>query len=120
MRGVLGVFPYLDATVEAIEELKRQKLGPVTVYTPTPRHEIEHAVHAPRVGAGERRLGAAVRMWAQERIDEQRGSAETQRDARLPEPRERDRARVELERAELVEDQRASVRSACAVLDPSR
>src|SRR5215208_8480371 len=47
MRGVLGIFPHLDALVEAIEELKHDKLGEITVYTPTPRHEIEHAVHAP-------------------------------------------------------------------------
>lgn len=47
MRGVLGVFPNLDDTVEAIEELKRKRLGEVTVYSPTPRHELEHAIHAP-------------------------------------------------------------------------
>ena len=47
MRGVVGVFPHLDSLVEAIEELKSEKVGDFTVYTPTPRHEIEHAVHAP-------------------------------------------------------------------------
>lgn len=47
MRGVLGVFPYLDDAVDAIEDLKRKKLGEVTVYSPTPRHELEHAIHAP-------------------------------------------------------------------------
>ena len=47
MRGVLGVFPNLDDIVEAIEEVKRDKLGDVTVYTPTPRHELEHVLHAP-------------------------------------------------------------------------
>jgi hypothetical protein len=47
MRGVIGVFPHLDSLVEAIDALKHEKVGEVTVYSPTPRHEIEHAVHAP-------------------------------------------------------------------------
>ncbi len=46
MPGVLGAFRELDATVRAIEELKDKRLGEVTVYTPTPRHEIEHAINA--------------------------------------------------------------------------
>ena len=46
MRGVLGVFRELDALVEAVEELRPQRLGDVTVYSPTPRHEIEHAIAA--------------------------------------------------------------------------
>jgi Protein of unknown function (DUF3341) len=45
MRGILGVFRELDAVVDAIEALKRQRVGDISVYTPTPRHEIEHAVH---------------------------------------------------------------------------
>ncbi len=48
MPGVVGVFPNLDDTVDAIEDLKAQKLGDVTVYSPTPRHELEHALHAPQ------------------------------------------------------------------------
>ena len=47
MRGVLGIFPQLDAAVDAVEDLKHQRIGDVTVYTPTPRHELEHALHAP-------------------------------------------------------------------------
>lgn len=46
MPGVLGAFRELDAAVQAIEELKQKRLGEVTVYTPTPRHEIEHAIGA--------------------------------------------------------------------------
>jgi hypothetical protein len=46
MPGVLGAFHELDAAVEAIEALKKRRIGDVTVYTPTPRHEIEHAVSA--------------------------------------------------------------------------
>jgi hypothetical protein len=44
--GVLGVFAYLDAATDAIERL-RAKGFPLTVYSPTPRHEIEHALEAP-------------------------------------------------------------------------
>lgn len=47
MVGVLGAFNELDATTHAIEELKRQGFRDFDVYTPTPRHEIEHAVHPP-------------------------------------------------------------------------
>jgi Protein of unknown function (DUF3341) len=50
MRGVLGVFRELDSAVEAITELRQQKPGSITVYTPTPRHELEHAMaHGPSV-----------------------------------------------------------------------
>lgn len=47
MRGMLGVFQELDSTVEAIAELKKKKLGDLTVYSPTPRHELEEAVEPP-------------------------------------------------------------------------
>lgn len=47
MRGVIAHFRELDALVDAIEELKAKRTGDITVYTPTPRHEIEHAIKAP-------------------------------------------------------------------------
>jgi hypothetical protein len=47
MAGVLGAFQHIDSTVHAIEELKRQNYGDITVYSPTPRHEFEDAVAAP-------------------------------------------------------------------------
>ncbi|HEX4683632.1 MAG TPA: DUF3341 domain-containing protein [Gemmatimonadaceae bacterium] len=48
MQGVLGAFSELDSAVYAIEELKKAKVGDITVFTPTPRHEIEHALaHGP-------------------------------------------------------------------------
>jgi ActD protein len=47
MQGVLGSFRELDAAVHAIEDLRRQRLGDVTVYTPTPRHELEEAIGNP-------------------------------------------------------------------------
>ena len=46
--GILAAFRELDATVEAIEDLKKQKITDLIVYTPTPRHEIEEAVNPPR------------------------------------------------------------------------
>jgi Protein of unknown function (DUF3341) len=47
MRGVLGTFREVDATVAAIKELKRQSPGDVTVYMPAPDHEIASAIDAP-------------------------------------------------------------------------
>ena len=48
MQGVLGAFYELDAAVHAVEELKKERIGDITVYTPTPRHEFDHALqHGP-------------------------------------------------------------------------
>ena len=47
IQGMLGAFRELDAAVDAIEALKKDRTGEITVYTPTPRHELEHAVHPP-------------------------------------------------------------------------
>lgn len=44
--GVLGVFAYLDTATDAIKRL-RAKGFPLTVYSPTPRHELEEALEAP-------------------------------------------------------------------------
>lgn len=41
--GVLGVFAYLDTATEAIRRL-REAGYPLTVYSPTPRHELEEAL----------------------------------------------------------------------------
>lgn len=46
MRGVLGAFRELDAAVSAIEALKESRIGEIRVFTPTPRHELEHAIDA--------------------------------------------------------------------------
>ena len=48
MQGVVGAFHEIDTTVAAIEDLKKKKLGEVTVYSPTIRHELEHAIDAPQ------------------------------------------------------------------------
>jgi len=47
MQGVIGAFRELDAAVHAVEELRKQRVGDVTVYTPTPRHEFEDALGHP-------------------------------------------------------------------------
>ncbi|HEY8795853.1 MAG TPA: DUF3341 domain-containing protein [Gemmatimonadaceae bacterium] len=47
MRGIVGVFAELDSTVEAVEELKKLRVGDVTVYSPAPRHELEAVLKAP-------------------------------------------------------------------------
>ncbi|HET7585953.1 MAG TPA: DUF3341 domain-containing protein [Gemmatimonadaceae bacterium] len=50
MQGVLGIFSELDSTVHAIEALRKKRYGDITVYSPTPRHELEHALrHRPSV-----------------------------------------------------------------------
>ncbi|WP_309670352.1 DUF3341 domain-containing protein [Gemmatimonas sp.] len=48
MQGVVGAFHEIDTTVAAIEDLKKKRLGEVTVYSPTIRHELEHAIDAPQ------------------------------------------------------------------------
>ena len=47
MSGVIGAFEEIDTTVEAIEDLRRNRFNEFTVYSPTPRHELEHAIEAP-------------------------------------------------------------------------
>lgn len=44
--GVLGVFAYMDTAADAIRSLKAKGF-PLTVYSPTPRHEIEEALEPP-------------------------------------------------------------------------
>jgi hypothetical protein len=50
MQGMIGTFRELDAAVAAIEDLKKRRIGDVTVFSPAPRHELEHAIHAPESG----------------------------------------------------------------------
>ena len=45
--GVLAVFGHLDATVEAIGELRKAGAAGVAVYSPVPRHELEDALDQP-------------------------------------------------------------------------
>ena len=48
MQGVIGAFAELDSTVHAIEDLRKQNFSDITVYTPTPRHELEEAMQPPK------------------------------------------------------------------------
>ena len=48
MQGVIGAFAELDSTVHAIEDLRKQNFSDITVYTPTPRHELEEALGSPQ------------------------------------------------------------------------
>lgn len=41
--GVLGVFPHLDTATDAIRRLRKEGYE-LTVYAPTPRHELEEAL----------------------------------------------------------------------------
>jgi hypothetical protein len=45
--GVVGVFGDLDGAVLALRELKSQGYANLTVYTPVPRHELDHVLDAP-------------------------------------------------------------------------
>jgi hypothetical protein len=47
MPGIIGAFAEIDSAVEAIEDLRRNRFADLTVYTPTPRHEFEHALEPP-------------------------------------------------------------------------
>lgn len=47
MPGIIAAFEHIDSAVDAIGELRRNKYNDLTVYTPTPRHEFEHALEAP-------------------------------------------------------------------------
>ena len=47
MSGIIAAFTEIDSAVDAIEELRQKRFNELTVYTPTPRHEFEHALDAP-------------------------------------------------------------------------
>jgi hypothetical protein len=42
---MLGVFDGLDGAVEAVERLRAAKAGALTVFSPMPSHDLEHALH---------------------------------------------------------------------------
>lgn len=70
--GVLGVFAHLDTATDAIQRLRREGY-PLTVYSPTPRHEVEEALEPPESAVRIFTLmgaftgsaaGAALAIWA--------------------------------------------------------
>jgi hypothetical protein len=44
--GTLGVYDAIDGTTETIERLRAGGMKRITVFSPLPSHEIEHALHA--------------------------------------------------------------------------
>ena len=40
-QGVLGIFSYLDSTIDTIKKLKKEGYGNMRVFSPVPNHEIE-------------------------------------------------------------------------------
>ena len=47
MPGIIAAYSELDSAVHAIEALRRGRFNNFTVYSPTPRHELEHAIEGP-------------------------------------------------------------------------
>ena len=45
--GMLGIFTELDAATVAIERLRKAGMRDMIVFSPMPRHELEHAVGTP-------------------------------------------------------------------------
>ncbi|OYV73502.1 MAG: hypothetical protein B7Z72_02395, partial [Gemmatimonadetes bacterium 21-71-4] len=37
----------MDSAVHAVEDLKKERFGEITVYTPTPRHEFDELLGRP-------------------------------------------------------------------------
>jgi len=46
--SMLGVFDALDTAVDAVERLRKAKAGKLTVFSPLPSHDLEHAMHPPQ------------------------------------------------------------------------
>lgn len=46
--GMLGIFESRDETVSAIDGLRDAGMKEMTVYSPAPDHNIEHALHEPK------------------------------------------------------------------------
>jgi hypothetical protein len=44
--GTLGVYDAVDATARTIERLREAGIKRITVFSPVPSHELEHALHA--------------------------------------------------------------------------
>lgn len=45
--GFLGIFREVDAAALAIEQLREKGMDKITVFSPAPRHELEHALDPP-------------------------------------------------------------------------
>ena len=58
--GLLAAFAHLDAATDAIGELKQNGYKGMTVYSPAPMHELEHAVDNKLSPVGYWTLGGAL------------------------------------------------------------
>jgi hypothetical protein len=68
MPGIVAAFHELDTLIDAIHALKKERGVEVDVYSPTIRHEIEHAVEPPLSGVRKFTLtggllGASFGYW---------------------------------------------------------
>ena len=52
--GILAAYEHIDAATEAISTLKRSGYKDFTVYSPTPNHELDHAI---------KHAVSPVRLW---------------------------------------------------------
>jgi hypothetical protein len=46
-QGVLGIFSYVDVTVNTVKKLKKEGFKNLRVFSPAPNHEIEHVMDEP-------------------------------------------------------------------------
>ena len=46
-QGVLGIFSYVDVTIDAVKKLKKEGFKNLRVFSPAPNHEIEHVMDEP-------------------------------------------------------------------------
>jgi len=46
-QGVLGIFSYIDVTINAVRKLKKEGFKNLRVFSPAPNHEIEHVMDEP-------------------------------------------------------------------------
>lgn len=46
-QGILGIFSYVDATVNTVKRLKKEGFKNLRVFSPVPNHDIEHVMDEP-------------------------------------------------------------------------
>ena len=59
-QAVIGIFSYLDSTIESINKLKSSGFSKLRVFSPVPNHEIEEAIDAPESIVRFFTLGGAI------------------------------------------------------------
>ena len=46
-QGVLGIFSYVDVTIDTVKKLKEAGFNNLRVFSPVPNHEIEEVMDVP-------------------------------------------------------------------------